>query len=150
MKAGMKRHRGLALVAVILLVAAMVVIATTVTVMLASHATSSARFAQEVRARGLAEAGIERALVVPDALIDEKFDLESGSCSVKTTAVEGQSGRRRIVSSGELRLGRGVLRCRVELVVEGRDASVRIVSRSEQTRYLPKVQPSNKAAKSAT
>lgn len=137
MRSRFSASRGLALIAAIMIMAAIVIVAVTVTVALASGASRSARFAQEVRARALAEAGIERALLHPGALMSMKFDLTSGSCSVEVTPVKDKPSRRNIVSKGRLKLCRGEILWQTSLLVVDVGPNTRILSRSEQTRYVP-------------
>ncbi len=145
MRARTRGGKGVALVAAIICICLLVALVGALTVQLAGLTLESSRCAQAVRARALAEAGVETALekLTTDKGSDVKhihFALDSGSCSVRVAPDEKQPGRFTIVSEGELKLAGGQMKSCVTLVVHVKDGdtgkSIRILSRKEGTRYV--------------
>lgn len=145
MRSSTRTQKGLGILAVIVCVGVLVIVVSTMTIYLARFAIASSRYAQAVRARALAEAGVETALakLTTDKGSDVKpirFALDSGSCSVRVAPDEKQPGRFTIVSEGELKLAGGQMKSCVTLVVHVQNGdtgkSIRILSRKEETRYI--------------
>ncbi len=133
------RERGFGLLTALLVLAAAVMLLGVLTAQLASLTDESARYARGVRARALAEAGVEAALARlsrdPGAAIAAEYTLDGGTFKV---ADEPLNGKRVVHSTGELKLAGGVMTCRIEVTVAPRsptDTSLGIVSRTERTEF---------------
>ena len=129
----------------IVCIGVLLIVVSAMTVCLARLAITSSRYAQGVRARALAEAGVETAFAKLTAgeggdVEPTRFELDGGSCSVRVAPDDKQSGRLTIVAEGRLKLAGGTMKSRVTLTVDLEDTeagkSIRILSREEETRYV--------------
>jgi hypothetical protein len=142
-----RSRKGLGILGVLICVGFLAVIVVGLTVSLAGLTLRSSRYAESVRARALAQAGVEAAFAKlfssPDAQIHPfSFELDGGRCSVGILRAEElrraysaeaaakagsgfdplakadkESGRLEVVSDGELRLAGGRMNCRITLAV---------------------------------
>jgi len=136
-------RKGLALVAVIVCICMLVVIVGALTVHLARLTLASSRYARSVRARALAEAGIEAAFAQMRSSTDGRLkkirlDLDGGTCRVTLGRGTVEGADLRIVSVAELKLAGGHMHVTVTLDVKETDGgkSLRILSREERTTYV--------------
>ena len=145
MRSSAHTQKGVGILAVIVCIAVLVIILSTMTICLARLAVTSSRYAQGVRARALAEAGVETALANLTAGTGSpaepaEFKLDGGSCTVQVAPDEKQPDRFTIVSDAQLKLAGGQMKSRLTLTVHLKDAdagkSIRILSREEETRYV--------------
>ena len=143
MRSHTRSEKGFGILAVIICVAVLVILIGVMTVSLARFSLTSSRYTHAVRARALAEAGLETAFArltpgKPVELEPVRFDLDGGCCSVDVAPVRDEPGRWTIVSSGRLKLAGGEMRCRLTVVLHAAHDGkpVRILSRTEDTRYL--------------
>jgi len=143
MRSPTRTNTGLGILAVIICVGVLIILVGALTVSLAVFSATSSRYAHAVRARALAEAGVETALAGLTSQAAGKpepvrFELDGGVCSVDVRPVANEERRLTVVSSGRLKLAGGEMICRVTLVVQSTDDGkpVRILSRDEDTRYL--------------
>ena len=145
MRSSTRTQKGVGILAVIVCIGVLLIVVSTMTIYLARLAITSSRYAQGVRARALAEAGVETALANLTAgksseARPSRFELDGGSCAVQVAPDEKHPGRFTIVSEGRLKLSGGQMKSYVTLLVHVIDGdagkSLRILSRKEDTRYV--------------
>jgi len=138
-------RKALGILGVLICVGFLAVIVMGLTVSLAGLALSSSRYAESVRARALAEAGLEAAfaklLSSPDTRINPfSFELDGGRCSVDVRRTDKEPDRLEIVSAGEPRLAGGRMNSRITLSVRvtgtGGRKTIHVLRRTEETRYV--------------
>ncbi len=137
MKRARAGHRGLGLIAALMILAFAAVMVATLTAVLARMIDGTSRHVQGVRARALAEAGVEAGLAGLGRPAagggDVTLRLEGGSCKV---SVARTAARAVITSAGRLSLAGGEMTSTiiVEVALDG-DGAPRILNRSERCEY---------------
>ncbi len=138
-----RADRGVGLLAAVVVTGMAVMLLAVLTAQLAAISRRSARYAQDVRARALAEAGVEWALAnVPRDAKPRgpvRLSLPDGACDVTLTADPNETGCLRVNSEGQLKLAGGVVTCGIEMTLDLKGAPVArwtVSNRKERTEYV--------------
>ncbi|HUU42535.1 MAG TPA: hypothetical protein VMX57_02085 [Planctomycetota bacterium] len=139
-----RTQRGVGLVVTVFCIVFAVSVLGALTMRVTDLTLATCRAVLSVRARALADAGVEAALVkvragAPRAVEPFEIVLPDGVCSVRVTGDPVRKGVFRVVSEGRLAQADAAAVCRVtvEVVADGPDddEDPRILSRSEDHRF---------------
>ena len=136
------RNRGFGLLVALVTLGVAAALLATVTVQMAGLIDRSSRFAREVRARALAEAGVEAALALKQAPQSLDFPLDGGRCRVKFVRdsmafASGGAESYTIASEGSLPSAGGWTRYRIIVhVIVDASKTLHIEGRTESVEHV--------------